>query len=190
MDNDKLMEYISRILAEHEGLSVENDMELLTITAEIMKAGDDHVCPGDVDEALEDARKELSGETEKRAVAAMESLKNELELRGLPDKSASEMIDEIMEQEADSGKNVGDPVNAAMAKAILKRQAESLWKEKSVVDVHYFEDGRLWRAVVRFRSGQLTKEAQNTLTKMKHNAHRTMMTNHEGMDAVTFIVVG
>lgn len=192
MDQSTLMEYVSRILSEHDELSWEKDKELLKVAAEIMEAGDEYGCPATVEEALTDAKAELSGEISKRLDAAVESVKKELELRGNPSRPASEILAEIMGEEAinASGKNVGDPVNAMVAKKILRRQADSLLSEKCVQDVHYFEDGKLWRAIVRFKDGNISKEGQNTLRKMKHNAHRTMMDTNKDMQVITFIVAG
>ena len=131
-------------------------------------------------------------EIERDAMSSASSPEEEMRLRGTGPIDPEALVDSIMDEEWEtpSLKNVGNPVNAAVARKILQHQAESLRTEESFYDLHYFTDPKLWRAIVRFRDGKLTGDAQCTLAKMKHNAHRTMLDVNGELLVITFVVVG
>ena len=182
--------YMQQIVEEQgANLNLKWDGELIEAAAQEM-----YYEPGtDSATALDHAR---TGYADKDREAAAESfnkaLDEEAELCGYGAISPDDMLSVILNAEAEepSGKNVGDPVNAAAARKILTRQAESLRGEKCLYDIHYLENGELWRAILRFKNAPITGEGKLTLAKMKHNAHRTILSQKDDLKVVRFIVAG
>ena len=50
------------------------------------------------------------------------------------------------------------------------------------------EDMEPWSITVAFRSGELSRDGQLVLEKMKHNSHRSELGETKGMLSVSFIV--
>jgi hypothetical protein len=190
--NDNLMEYFSQILAEHEELDPDRDDELLTEAARILEAGENHGCKPTVDEALADARAVLSGELEERSRAFGREMEQEAEYCGIKPLPMDELLSILRREETyePGEKEELDPIQARIARIILERQAESLKGEPSVEGMRYFIFGRVWCVAIRFQPGTLSREAQLTLAKMKHNAPRTIMCENGNLKVIRFIVVG
>lgn len=182
--------YMKQIVEEQgANLDLKWDGELIEAAAQEM-----YYEPGtDSATALEHAR---TGWVDKEQEAAVDSfnaaLDEEAELCGYGVPSPDDMLAVLLNAEAEepSGKNVGNPVNAMVAREILTRQAESLRKEKCLYDIHYLENGKLWRAILRFRNAPISAEGKLTLAKMKHNAHRTILSQKDDLKVIRFIVAG
>lgn len=82
-----------------------------------------------------------------------------------------------------------DSVHAAFARTILRRQAGSLTKEKCVEKITFMpENANPWGVEIVFWDGELSEEAQETLSKMHQNAHRTeILVGDETTMAVFYI---
>ena len=98
-----------------------------------------------------------------------------------------EIYERMMRGEDVHGKM--DPAQAAAARAILRRQAGSLAKERCLMRICFAgEDADPWTCSLVFSDGELSKEAQATLAKMQSNAHKTMLMNGNRQATLTFFV--
>ena len=80
-------------------------------------------------------------------------------------------------------------VHAMFAKAILRRQAGSLAKERCVEKIAFTpENMEPWVAEITFGDGEISEEGQNTLAKMRQNAHRTDMIVEDESTQIMFYV--
>lgn len=99
---------------------------------------------------------------------------------------------EIYESMKNGGNVQGkmDSTQAAVAKAILRRQAGTLTKERSLMRIHFAEDDQNpWSCSLVFANGELSEEAQSTLTKMRSNAHNTTLMEGKRQATITFYVI-
>ena len=97
-------------------------------------------------------------------------------------------IYESMKRGEDIGNRM-DAGQAAVAKAILRRQAGTLTKEACLMRTYFAgNDTNPWSCSLVFSNGELSKEAQATLTKMQSNAHRTMLMNGNHQSTLMFFV--
>lgn len=83
-----------------------------------------------------------------------------------------------------------DSAQAAVAKAILRRQAGTLTKERCLMRIYFAEDDQNpWSCSLVFANGELSEEAQSTLTKMRSNAHDTTLMEGKRQATITFYVI-
>ena len=83
-----------------------------------------------------------------------------------------------------------DSAQAAVAKAILRRQAGTLTKERCLMRIYFAEDDQNpWSCSLVFANGELSEEAQSTLTKMRSNAHNTTLMDGKRQATITFYVI-
>lgn len=83
-----------------------------------------------------------------------------------------------------------DSAQAAVAKAILRRQAGTLTKERSLMRIYFAEDDQNpWSCSLVFANGELSDEAQATLTKMRSNAHNATLLDGSLHATITFYVL-
>lgn len=82
-----------------------------------------------------------------------------------------------------------DSAQTAVAKAILRRQAWTLTKERSLMRIYFAEDDQNpWSCSLVFANGELSEEAQSTLTKMRSNSHDTKLMDGNHQATITFYV--
>jgi len=90
------------------------------------------------------------------------------------------------------GENIGNKMDAGqatVAKAILRRQAGELAKEKCVEKIAFTpESMEPWVAEIMFGEGDLSEDAQLTLAKMRQNAHRVEMVAGDDTTQIMFYV--
>lgn len=90
------------------------------------------------------------------------------------------------------GENIGNKMDAGqatVAKAILRRQAGSLSKERCLMRIYFAEDDQNpWAVSLVFKNGELSEEAQSTLTKMQSNSHDTKLMDGNHQATITFYV--
>jgi len=83
----------------------------------------------------------------------------------------------------------GSKANAAFAKHLLRSQAGKLATEQCVESITFTpNDTNPWAAGILFSAGELSENAQTLLNAMRSNAHRTEMTEDNGMVQITFYV--
>lgn len=91
-----------------------------------------------------------------------------------------------------NGENIGNKMDAgqaAVAKAILRRQAGSLTKERCLMRIYFAEDDQNpWSCSLVFANGELSEEAQSALAKMQSNAHNTTLMDGKRQATITFFV--
>lgn len=108
-----------------------------------------------------------------------------------PPKTMREFFERVFgpdeEPEEDSGHF--DELHARVAKNILRRQAGELVREECFDSIAVGPEGaEPWSITVAFRPGELSKEAQLTLEKMKHNSHKSQLGTTKGITGVSFMV--
>lgn len=82
-----------------------------------------------------------------------------------------------------------DELHASIARNILRRQAGELVREECFDSIAVGPEGmEPWSITVAFRPGELSREAQLTLEKMKHNSHESRLGTTRGMTGVSFLV--
>lgn len=82
-----------------------------------------------------------------------------------------------------------DELHAMIARNILRRQAGELVREECFDSIAVGPEGmEPWSITVAFREGELSKEAQLTLAKMKHNSHKSQLGETKGTMGISFIV--
>lgn len=99
---------------------------------------------------------------------------------------------EIYESMKNGGNVQGkmDSTQATVAKAILRRQAGALAKERCLMRIYFAEDDQNpWSCSLVFANGELSEEAQSTLTKMRSNAHNTALMEGKHKATITFYVI-
>ena len=91
--------------------------------------------------------------------------------------------------EPEEGSGHFDELHARVAKNILRRQAGELVREECFDSIAISPEGaEPWSITVAFRPGELSREAQLTLEKMKHNSHKSQLGTTKGITGVSFIV--
>ena len=95
--------------------------------------------------------------------------------------------DEILEEIT----RLHDELHVIVAQTILRMQVGELVRE-SCFDSLYApgNDVDPWAITVSFRPGELSKNGQLVLQKMKHNSHASTLDTRNGVTAVSFIVYG
>lgn len=82
-----------------------------------------------------------------------------------------------------------DSVQAAVARAILRRQAGELTRERCLKRICFAEEGdNPWTCSLVFSNGELSGKAQAALTKMQSNAHKTTLMNGNHQATLMFFV--
>lgn len=82
-----------------------------------------------------------------------------------------------------------DELHVKVAQTILRRQAGELVREACFDSLYAPEnDEDPWAITVSFRPGELSKNGQLVLQKMKHNSHASRLKTEKDMFSVSFIV--
>ena len=187
----QLVPYMEEIVRYHQELDLMEDGELIDTAAEKMFLAEQDGEPIDTIEALSLAEAEEENrpfrEAELREIR--KHIKEETELRGIKPLSRDDLLNLLLNppSEQPDAKSAVDP---ATARERITRFAEALKNEPCLHDVHYFEDGRLWRVLLRFTDGELSKDAQTILPQMKANAARAMLNQNGKLKVITFVVTG
>lgn len=187
----QLVPYMEEIVRYHQELDLMEDGELIDTAAEKMFLAEQEGEPIDTIEALSLAYVEEEN-APKRLAELKEIRKHMMEekaLRGIEPLSRDDLLNLLLNPPAEKPSNASK-VDPATARERLTRFAEALKNEPCLHDVHYFEDGRLWRVLLRFTDGELSTDAQTILPQMKVNAHRTMLNRNKNLQVVTFVVTG
>lgn len=187
----QLVPYMEEIVQYHQELDLMEDGELIDTAAEKMFLAEQEGEPIDTIEALSLAYAEEEN-APKRLAELKEIWKHMMEekaLRGIEPLSRDDLLNLLLNPPAEKPRNASK-VDPATARERLTRFAEALKNEPCLHDVHYFEDGRLWRVLLRFTDGELSTDAQTILPQMKVNAHRTMLNRNKNLQVVTFVVTG
>lgn len=187
----KLIPYMEQIVAEHDELDLENDGELIDTAAEKMFLAEQDGEPIDTIEALSlaEAEEENRPFREAELKEIRKHMAEENALRGIAPLSSDDLLNLLLNPPAEKPSRASK-VDRATARERLTRFAEALKNEPCLHDVHYFEDGRLWRVLLRFTDGELSTDAQTILPQMKVNAHRTMLNQNGKLKVITFVVTG
>lgn len=187
----QLVPYMEEIVRYHQELDLMEDGELIDTAAEKMFLSEQEGNPIDTIEALSLAEAEEENrpfrEAELREIR--KHMAEEKALRGIEPLSRDDLLNLLLNPPAEKPSNASkvDPVTA---RERLTRFAEALKNEPCLHDVHYFEDGRLWRVLLRFTDGELSTDAQTILPQMKVNAHRIMLNQNGKLKVITFVVTG
>ena len=97
---------------------------------------------------------------------------------------------EKMQETGDISPGMG-AVNAAFAKAILRRQANVMRQESCVISMEESDPGaEPWTVSLVLTDGKLSAEGCNTLAKMRSNAHRAELVKcpEGGLEKIIFYV--
>lgn len=187
----QLVPYMEEIVRYHQELDLMEDGELIDTAAEKMFLAEQDGEPIDTMEALALAEAEEENrpfrEAELREIR--KHIKEETELSGIKPLPRDDLLNLLLNppSEQPDAKSAVDP---ATARERITRFAEALKNEPCLHDVHYFEDGRLWRVLLRFTDGELSMDAQTILPQMKANAARTMLNQNGKLKVITFVVTG
>lgn len=187
----QLVQYMEQIVEYHQELDLMEDGELIDTAAEKMFLAEQEGEPIDTIEALRQAYEEEENATQRLAELKeiQKHMAEEKALRGIEPLARNDLLNLLLNPptEQTSAEPTVDPVTARKR---LTRFAEALKNEPCLHDVHYFEDGKLWRVLLRFKDGELSTDAQTILPQMKVNAHRTMLNQNKDLKVITFIVKG
>lgn len=82
-----------------------------------------------------------------------------------------------------------DEIHVRIAQLILRRQAGELVRETCFDSLRVRDDGDdPWSVTVTFLPGELSRNGQLTLQKMKHNSHASRLKAEKGIISVSFLV--
>ena len=187
----QLVPYMEEIVQYHQELDLMEDGELIDTAAEKMFLSEQEGNPIDTVEALSlaEAEEENRPFREAELKEIRKHMMEEKALRGIEPLSRDDLLNLLLNPPAEKPSNA-PKVDPATARERLTRFAEALKNEPCLHDVHYFEDGRLWRVLIRFTDGELSTDAQTILPPMKVNAHRTMLNQNGKLKVITFVVTG
>lgn len=187
----QLVPYMEEIVRYHQELDLMEDGGLIDTAAEKMFLAEQEGNPIDTIEALSlaEAEEENRPFREAELKEIRKHMAEEKALRGIAPLSSDDLLNLLLNPPTVES-NGGSKVDPVTARERLTRFAEALKNEPCLHDVHYFEDGRLWRVLLRFTDGELSTDAQTILPQMKVNAHRTMLNQNGKMKVITFVVTG